>query len=257
MSEFQGERTHVFYINLDTRPDRRKKMESQFSKFKINANRIPAINAESARLWAEIKGPDALDLRTANNLSTLAKTSHMDIDGWGAVGCFQSHISAWKKILEMGLEKAWILEDDAIIKKTESISVSSSAPLVWLGLRGTVNTKPIAAHLKTAAYPYPELDYDRTQYGAHAYCIHSSLLPLLLSHAEKPLGVSVDFFINEVCLAHKIYVGYHDLCKTNEFLSYSDIDHFPLITNKRRGYLWKGAIAVLIAVVLCIIFFAI
>jgi GR25 family glycosyltransferase involved in LPS biosynthesis len=255
MSELPIEQTHVFYINLDTRPDRRKKMESQFLKFKLNANRIPAINAESARLWAELKGSEALDLRTINNLSTRAKTSHMDLDGWGAVGCFKSHVKAWKKILELGLEKAWILEDDAIIKHTESIKVSSSAPLVWLGLRGTVNTKPKGAHLNTADYPFPELDYDRTQYGAHAYCIHSSLLPLLLSHAEKPLGVSVDFFINEVCLTHKIYVGYHDLCSTNEFLSYSDIDHFPLISNKRQSYLRTGAIAVLIVVILCTLYF--
>ena len=225
----------VFYINLDSRVDRRNTMEAQLKKFNIkNAIRIPAINSKSAQVWAELSGfHKVLDVRTQNNLSTKTKTSDMDIDGWGAVGCFQSHVKAWQSILERKLEKAWILEDDAIITSVQSIDVSSQAPMVWLGLKGTIKTKPSTGRTE----PFPELEYDRTQFGAHAYCIHSSLIPILLKHSEETLGLSVDFFINEVCLLNKIYVGYYPLTTINEFLSFSDIDHYKIV--KDKSSLWN------------------
>ena len=242
----------VFYINLDSRTDRKTVIEKQLSRFNsLYPIRISAINAESAKIWAELKGTLALDVRSLNNLSTRTKTSHMDIDGWGAVGCFQSHVKTWRKILEMGLEKAWILEDDAILKDIQDIHVSPEAPLVWLGLRGNVTTTVSAQHDS----PYPKLLYDRTQYGCHAYCVHSSLLPLLIKYAENPLSLSVDFFINEVCLHHKIYVGFVPLFTTNEFLSHSDIDHFSLIGEKSilSKIPWKGLVYVVYILVFLVL----
>jgi GR25 family glycosyltransferase involved in LPS biosynthesis len=212
-------------------------METQLQKFSVTtAIRIPAINSESARVWAELSGiHKVLDIRTQNNLSTKTKTSDMDIDGWGAIGCFQSHVKAWQSVLEKKLEKAWILEDDAILTNVQNIHVSPDEPLVWLGLKGTVKTI-------NKGRKYPELEYDRTQSGAHAYCIHSSLIPLLLKHAEEPLSLCVDFFMNEVCFLHKVYVGYYPLTKINEFLSFSDIDHFTLV--KDKSTFWKNGFAV-------------
>jgi hypothetical protein len=169
----------------------------------------------------------------------------MDIDGWGAIGCFQSHVKAWQSILEKKLENAWILEDDAILTKVQNIYVSPEEPLVWLGLKGTVKTKP-----REIGREYPELEYDRTQSGSHAYCIHSSLIPLLLKHAEEPLGLSVDFFMNEVCLLNKIYVGYYPLTTINEFLSFSDIDHFTLV--KDKSSFWKKGLFLKVSPIICV-----
>jgi len=237
----------VFYINLDSRTDRRKTMETQLQKFSVTTViRIPAINSESARIWAELSGlHKVLDIRTLNNLSTRTKTSDMDIDGWGAIGCFQSHVKSWQSILEKKLENAWILEDDAILTKVQNIHVSPEEPLVWLGLKGTVKTKP-----REIGRQYPELEYDRTQSGAHAYCIHSSLIPLLLKHAEEPLSLCVDFFMNEVCLLNKIYVGYYPLTTINEFLSFSDIDHFTLV--KDKSSFWKKGFFLKVSKIICV-----
>jgi GR25 family glycosyltransferase involved in LPS biosynthesis len=238
----------VFYINLDSRTDRRKKMENQFQKFQItNSIRIPAINSESAKVLTDLSDT-LLDVRTRNNLNTKSKTSHMDIDGWGAAGCFLSHVKAWKSILERKLEKAWVLEDDANITSVQSINVSSQTPFVWLGLKGNIKTKPQEYGRKE---PFLELDYDRTQFGAHAYCIHSSLLPIFLHHAERSISLSVDFFINETCLLNKIYIGYYPLTTTNEFLSFSDIDHFTLVTDKSSSF-WKKILPRGVSKIICV-----
>ena len=198
---------------MDSRPDRRTHFEIQLERFNLKGHRINAIDKEVAK-----QSSFMLDLRSLNNLKSRSKTSHLDIDGWGAVGCSLSHLKCWKYVLEQGWESCWILEDDAIINRVEKVQVDEKNPFVYLGLRGTIQTRPSS--------PYPLLDYDRTQFGAHSYCVHHSILPLMIQH--HCLFLSVDFYMSELLAYYEIPVGFLPLCTTLD--SNSDVDHFP-ITN--------------------------
>lgn len=212
--------TNVLYINLDSRTDRRLKMEEQLKLHDLSWTRIKAVDKDEAR-----KQLLHLDVRSKNNLKSRSKTSHLDIDGWGAVGCSLSHLTCWKYILEQGWESCWILEDDAIILKKEDVQVSENRPFVWLGLRGEFKLSP--------SYPYSLLDYDRIPFGAHSYCVHKSVLPLLISNFE--LSIQVDYLINEILSYHEVPTGYLALCTTNEEHSYSDITHFAIRNTSITG----------------------
>lgn len=215
---------NILYINLDTRVDRKIKMEQQFLNWGLHAHRIEAVNKLQAKEMGQI------DIRSLNNIFFNTKTSNFDLDSWAAVACFESHKKAWKYCLEQGWDSCWILEDDAIIKSVLNVEVSSVLPLVWLGLRGKVETR-----ISNCAYPL--LKYNRKCFGAHAYCIHASLLQELIWASSPPyhLSLSVDFFINEYCLQLEKNVGVLNLCTTREFLSFSDIEHTPILGESSKN----------------------
>jgi len=209
-------------------------MEAQCKKFGVVAQRISAITKDQATY-------STIDLRTANNFTLKQKTSHLDLDSWGNAACFQSHRAAWNLILEKRWEKAWILEDDAIIKRIEDIEVSTDTPFVWLGLRG------VPKMFSIPEYPYKVLNYDRECFGAHGYCLHATLAPILLDNSTT-LSFSPDYFLNEFLFFKGIRAGVVDLAYTNEFLSFSDIEHTPI--GKSSSYFSLSAFLILMLFVL-------
>ena len=223
---------NLIYINLDSRPDRRARMESQCKKLGLFPHRLSAITKDQVK-------EKRLDLRSKNNIELGFKTSSLDIDSWGQVACFSSHREAWKLILQYNWEKAWILEDDALLRRAEDILVSKDNPMVWLGLRGNPQS------YRTFDYPYSVLKYDRECFGSHAYCVHKSILPQLLQESEL-LTLSVDFFLNEFFLAREIRVGLTDLAYTNEFLSFSDVEHSPIGKPKSKWIFFACILGVLL-----------
>ena len=84
--------TAIFWINLDSRQDRRAFMETQFSQLGLAAERIAALT------------PDGLDAATRARGPTLADSE---------LCVTASHRLAWRRLLEFKLPHALILEDDA------------------------------------------------------------------------------------------------------------------------------------------------
>jgi glycosyl transferase, family 25 len=87
----------VFYINLDSRPDRRAFMEAGLAKCALTAERVAAISSQDVKsCGGEIDG-------AAFNFDRLAPAE---------IGCVLSHRKAWQAMLDQGLEHALFLEDD-------------------------------------------------------------------------------------------------------------------------------------------------
>ncbi|HET9231876.1 MAG TPA: glycosyltransferase family 25 protein [Vitreimonas sp.] len=84
--------TAIFWVNLDSRQDRRAFMEAQFAQLGLAAERIAAVT------------PDVLDAATRAMGPTLA-TSELCVTA--------SHRLAWRRLLELEFPHALILEDDA------------------------------------------------------------------------------------------------------------------------------------------------
>jgi glycosyl transferase family 25 len=58
---------HAFYINLDSRPDRKKHVETQLSKIGIAAERFKAIKLENGALGCSMSHLKCLEIAKANN----------------------------------------------------------------------------------------------------------------------------------------------------------------------------------------------
>lgn len=86
---------HIFYINLDSRPDRRAFMERQAALLGFGMERLRAVTP------ADI--PQA-ELDYASRWL-----------GQGELACSHSHRAAWRLIVERNLPAALILEDDCVL----------------------------------------------------------------------------------------------------------------------------------------------
>jgi glycosyl transferase, family 25 len=92
----------IFYINLDSRPDRMAFMEQQFSSLGISAERVAAVTTEEV--------PVAL-------VEQIARPGHLWRLTTGDLACGLSHQKVWAAMLSRGLGEALILEDDAVLDK--------------------------------------------------------------------------------------------------------------------------------------------
>jgi len=90
MQKLSFDDTPIFLINLDSRPDRLTSSLSYAQSQGFRFTRIPAINGAELKL---------------NNSSILSP---------GAIGCYQSHLEAYKNLIKTGASHALILEDDLV-----------------------------------------------------------------------------------------------------------------------------------------------
>jgi glycosyl transferase, family 25 len=88
----------AFYINLDPERERRRLIEAQLSEAGIPGERIQAVDGSQP---------------LPTDLAPYFSPKHL-MDP-GALGCYASHIKAWRQLIFHGLPYALVLEDDAII----------------------------------------------------------------------------------------------------------------------------------------------
>lgn len=87
----------IFVINLDAQKSRWAFMQTQLQALGLTPHRLPAVN-----------GYDPATRRRAGVASFAPLPS-------GEVGCFESHRSAWARIVQDDLPGAFILEDDVVV----------------------------------------------------------------------------------------------------------------------------------------------
>jgi len=97
----------VFVINLDKSTDRMAKISKRLDELEVPFERISAVyGAELTQKELEINYDPKLN----------AKKYRRELP-CGEIGCYMSHIKAWKTIIERKLQCAIVLEDDITIEK--------------------------------------------------------------------------------------------------------------------------------------------
>ncbi|XP_029469098.1 inactive glycosyltransferase 25 family member 3 [Rhinatrema bivittatum] len=163
----------VFLINLMRRSDRRQRMLHALYEQEISCEVIDAVDG-SAMNSSDIKklGVDLLPgYYDPFSGRTLTK---------GEVGCFLSHFTVWKEVVERQLDTALVMEDDVrfegffkqqLMKLMEEINETKlDWDLIYLG-RKQVNSEPEehvegVRKLVRASYSYWTLAYVISQQGA-------------------------------------------------------------------------------------------
>ncbi|XP_059494278.1 procollagen galactosyltransferase 1 isoform X2 [Stegostoma tigrinum] len=163
----------VFLINLKRRPDRRKRMLQALYEQEIDCKIMDAVDG-SALNSSIIKSmginmlPGYYDPFSGRTLTK------------GEVGCFLSHYSIWKEVVDRNLSKAVVFEDDVrfevyfkrklvrLLREVEDVGLNWD--LIYLG-RKRVNPKQEEAsanvqNLVVAGYSYWTLAYAISWQGA-------------------------------------------------------------------------------------------
>ena len=105
----------VWMINLDRATDRRARMEAQFDRMGLTVTRIPAIDgkAEAARI-----APMA---DTARFTALMGRPPLV-----AELGCYLSHLEAWRQLVASGAEVGLVLEDDVVFHDNFLPAVSAA-----------------------------------------------------------------------------------------------------------------------------------
>lgn len=193
--------SHIAYINLSHRTDRREHMETELARVGLWAERYPAINTKNG-IYTD-------DNRIINYPSE--KTHRMLVRTPGAVGCHLSQTQVMQYALNNN-KHAFVMEDDLIFCtdiKARFIYLDhwmqkNQWDIIWLG--GTVHINPSVWHTGR----HPEMwgsktgrDAECTEdprmlrtYGAfstYAYIVHKDsiekILDLLYENMQYSMGI--------------------------------------------------------------------
>ncbi|XP_062562342.1 glycosyltransferase 25 family member [Armigeres subalbatus] len=97
--------SHIYMINLERRPERRKKMFSNFDELGLDVEFFPAVDGRQLN-------DDKLQEMGIRFLPGYADPYHKRPMTMGEIGCFLSHYYIWEKMVALGQEVVLILEDD-------------------------------------------------------------------------------------------------------------------------------------------------
>lgn len=119
-----GGRLQAFYINLDSRTDRREFMQAQLDRLGLRAERLAATSPKTLTIAAAATGHPEMAIREPMTLSELA--------------CLESHSTLWRKAAAAdGL--TLILEDDVVLSPRLCDFLTTLEPGAWDVLRLETN----------------------------------------------------------------------------------------------------------------------
>jgi len=173
----------IYYLNLDSRDDRKNRIEDHFNKFKITAERIPGFIITPEEVVNYDKGRE-LDEHSRN----LAPAR---------IGCSLSHLKAIQNAKDAGAENVLIFEDDAFIFE-EHIEVLKEAlkeleylpkwDMLFLGANVLAPIHQIAPHIGKLTGAY----------CAHAYAVNAHFYDKLLEYKFEQFRIFDEYLFNEM-----------------------------------------------------------
>lgn len=186
----------AFVINLDRDASKMANVTARLGREGLQFERIAAVDGSSLQ-------DDEIRRRCTATCGEYCPKA--------AIGCFLSHIEAWKKVVERGLDKALILEDDVGFRPG-GLQVINQAlaelPDEWhvllcgcftcqkeMGteklagfLRGAPPAKEVSAHLRIPSQTYGSQSYVVSQTGARTLL---ELLPKPTWHVDWAMGAAM------------------------------------------------------------------
>ena len=149
--------------------------------------------------------------------NNLTRTNHEQFGNWGAVGCYLSHIEAWKLALLSGVDRIMVLEDDVhfcdrLLDKFE-VCLPELPDDFDVLILDPLRYETIEPRKKT----FVKI---KKFWGTHAYVISARVLPKLLNMAF-PVEVHIDHFIGMAAdiLNLKLFVLDANICEQTQHSS--------------------------------------
>ena len=195
---------NIYYINLDSLQDRKKKFEEQPA-----LAAMPPVHRISGVVGASLETFKNKDIGVLTRVQVLTeyRRSHYEIHSKGALGASLSHIKAWKTFLDSKAEYALILEDDVELPATFAMMVKDAAiqlPSEWgvwtIGWWGKSYNHKLTKDL-------PGTSFKKVIHfiGAHCYIVTRKAAKILLDEA-LPIETHIEHYISNVALLHKFSV---------------------------------------------------
>lgn len=190
-------------INLDRNRDRLLRFMTEYSRSdiasKVPIRRFPAIDAQQIDISRYVTPKTMQQIQTT--LVTGYRLRHHEMTG-GAVGCFLSHVSVMRMLLQDAIQDVYLIfEDDAVVPETLAgavMDVLASAPPDWdmilLGYHYATFQKA-----KIPYYDESKFDCVRTFWGTHAIFVNKRGAQKIVDAYERDkISMQVDSMMSRM-----------------------------------------------------------
>jgi GR25 family glycosyltransferase involved in LPS biosynthesis len=199
---------HVYYINLDRRPDRRSSMEGQLPLLGFPIIRWPAVWLTEDE-WS----------RHANVISDRGVEAYV-LEGkytYGTIGCYLSHLQVLEHIAESGSEQSLVFEDDILIEAgflSAAQALLLQVPPYDMILFDCFGSRFAPDRINSFVY-HPSRNFPHF-WGAHAYLVGRGKVDKILRSLRKRKIKDIDgLFLGAE--GFRRYVVYTGLLKDGNF----------------------------------------
>lgn len=191
----------AYVINLDRRPDRWQHILNMlqtrgFSRIvRIAAIDGNTLTPKQLQSWVTPEGLASL---------TRERQTHEELGSSGAVGCYLSHMEAWKRIVQQQ-EPGFVIEDDCVLVENILMHDKTVDPVYDVVLWGhSALRTPVQQNLTLHAItPYQGLFW-----GLHFYYLTPAGAQKLLQRA-LPIHIQVDSYMGQLSLEQVLHMGVH------------------------------------------------
>jgi hypothetical protein len=187
---------HVYCINLEKREDRRRRVETEFTREGLDVEFFRATDGR-------IEPPSDLYITPAE------------------YGCASSHVRVWRDMVDRGHELALVLEDDVELClnfKTKLQSVIEEATLVpdwdmiFMGYITPIFRRRLTSNL-----------YEAQPLATHSYLLNLGCAKKLCNFDPKLMKVGIDFQLNrfplKILCTHDLLTSQGDVGSRNGLFS--------------------------------------
>ena len=208
-------RPPILYVNLDRAPNRRRELERRLEDPGLRNGpfrgaelvRIAGVDGAGLRARPE-EAAAVLSPHTRCLLEQRSRASaHTQLESWGAVGCYLSHVRCWDWLLGQPPERhgvVLVLEDDACFVRDFAerwwaeveplLAVPQQWDVLMLGYFGVNGPTPAVQLAATDGPAVRTLGPGASLFGTHGYLVTRRGAALLRQHAF-PLELQVDAFM--------------------------------------------------------------
>lgn len=217
----------IYVINLDRNKERWANMSSQFQLQGItNVKRFSGYDGKKLMENPEVALVHPNALLAAKRGYRISHDEH----NFGSIGCYLSHVGAWKQIAESEHKFGVIFEDDITIKEdfeANFTNLLNNAPMKWdmivFGPNHLVeNPRKVKKHGKFTFVKGKFILFN-------SYVITKECCQKLLQYAF-PVRIQVDWWISEQLPFYDFWlVQSPQLTFSNDLSNKSDINHTPVV----------------------------
>ncbi len=173
----------VVFINLDSDVERRERMEAEFQRLQLNAQRFDAVR------WTSL-GPEKQATFYSESLNKVQYHSPLVA---GEKGCYASHLLAWQDLLNSKSQAMIVLEDDVKLTDNFVLAIDAIAQLErpWDMIKLIGRQKEKVQTRQPLCEGVDLVDYARVPSLTAGYAISRSGAQKLLS-SRRPFGRPID-----------------------------------------------------------------
>lgn len=214
----------AFVINLDRNRDRLLRFMTEYGRSDIAqlvpVRRFAAVDSKQIDISRYVTAKTMQQIQTT--LLTGYRLRHHEMTG-GAVGCYLSHISVMRMLLQDPVHDVYLIfEDDAIIPevlKDSLLDILTTVPLDWdmilLGYH-------YAAYQKARVKGYDENKFGcvRTFWGTHAILINKRGAQKMIDAYEvDKISMQIDSMMSRMCVhgTFTVYATKKQLVRQGQF----------------------------------------